>query len=421
MPARAKTRTAGRATSALLSLWLCAAATSAPAQTDAPQASQAINGQVQLGDVIANQSLHVESADDQAAGEAVALGNTASAVGQNADLAFTSTQRVGEVLVNANSAVQVDKSAGDLLNNIASATGNTSTAGTCCGATTGSTSQTVDPGAVIYANGFSNAGALSAQASADSTAIGNTHGWESANGSVDASSSQAQGGKVSADNGVSLPVGTSGEGGYSATAVSNDVSATATNASSVALRTNQTVTGAGTHADVQATQDGGDTVLTQATATGNNVTVVADGGSAALTDAQANDAEVTAQSDLRLNGWNSASASAYGVGNSALMDNTGYGTSVANTQSNTGAVTVAASLTGGSGGEGQVAATAVGNAVSAYACATCNGGVEAKSTQVNSGAIHATSTFTAGAVGSAGSAASAIGNTAAFQVRSPGS
>lgn len=414
MPARAKTRTAGRA--AGLSLWLCAAATS-PALA---QASGALNGQVQLGDVIANQALHVESADTVAAGQAVALGNSATALGQDADLAFTSTQRVGEVLVNANSSVVVDRSAGPLLNNIASATGNSSTAGTCCGATTGAVTQTVDPGAVIYANAFSNAGEESKQASADATAIGNTHGWESANGSISASGTQTQSGRVSADNGVSLPGGTSGLGGYSATAVSNDASAAATGASSVDLRTAQTVDGEGTHADLQVTQDHGDTVVAQATTTGNNVTVQSDGGSASLTDVQVNGGETTAQSDLRLNGWNSASSGAYGVGNSALLDNTGYGTSISNDQTNTGAVTVGASLTGGSGAEGQVSATAVGNAVSAYACATCNGGVEATSRQVNSGAVHATSTFTAGAVGSAASAASAIGNTATFQVRSSG-
>ncbi len=379
--------------------------------------SSVLNGQVTLGDVMSTQSLHVESADEGANGQAVAIGNTATAIGQDGPLAFTSTQRYGAGALAANSSVVTDGGAGPLLNNVASATGNTATAGTCCGATTGTTSQTVDPGATVYAQTFSQTGALSAQASADATAIGNTQGWEAANGSVAVTSVQAQGGRVQADNGVSLKGGTSGLGGYSATAVSNDVTVAAT-ASPVSLTARQTVTGDLTRAAVDASQLGGDTVAAQATATGNNLSVATDGGAAAVNDVQANAGAVQAQSDLAVDSWNTASSVAYGVGNSAILTNQGPATSMTNDQTNTGAVTVGASFDGRTGGDATLAATAVGNAVSAYACATCNGGVEATNRQTSSGPVRATATLTGGAIGSVTSAASAIGNTATFQVQS---
>ena len=415
------TRTAG--TPAALALWLCAAATSALAPGAAfAQAAQSpvLNGQVTLGDVMATNTLHVENADAGATAQATAVGNVASAIGQDGDLSFTSSQRYGQGYMGANSSAVVDGSAGPLLTNQASATGNTATAGTCCGLTSGATTQAVDADATVYAQTFSQTGALSGQVSADASAIGNTQGWESANGAISAASTQTQAGHVQADNGASIQGGTQGEGGYSATAVSNDVSATATNASAVDLRTDQTMSGDETRAELNVSQLGGDQVITQATATGNNVSVIADGGAAALTDVQTNAGAVTAQSDLALDSWNSASSNAYGVGNSAILSNAGPSTAIDNTQTNTGAVTVGASFDGRTGGEAQVAATAVGNAVSAYACATCQGGVGATNSQTSNGPIHATASFTAGAVGAAYGGASAIGNTATFQVRSPG-
>ena len=83
-------------------------------------------------------------------------------------------------------------------------------------------------------------------------------------------------------------------------------------------------------------------------------------------------------------------------------------------------VTVTANLTGGAGGDAFVSATGVGNAVSGYACATCNGVVRSTSSQTNSGGVSVSSSVTAGAVTSAAGTASAVGNTATFVVQKTG-
>ena len=367
--------------------------------------------------MVANQTLHVESADEGLAGSAVVLGNTAGAIGQDAGLSFTSTQRNGNAgYIGANSTVIADGSAGAGLSNQASATGDTATAGTCCGATVGTTTQAVDAGVIVSANAYSQTGALTGQVTTDSTAVGSTQGWEAANGSISVASTQTQAGRVAADTGASIRGGAD-RGAYTATAISNDVTVQAT-ASPVDLTASQTTDATGaTHAAVGVSQLGGDAVISQATATGNNLTVAADGGAAGVYTYQENGAPVEARSDLTVDGWNAAASNAYGVGDSAVLVNAGVSTGIVADQSNTAPVTVAASFTGGSGGVANVSATAVGNAVAAYACSAC-GGVEGRTTQVSSGPVRATATLTGGAIGSASSAASAVGNTATFQARS---
>ncbi len=401
-------------------LWLCAAATSLLALPAAAQdgGSQVVNGQLALGDVIANQSLHVQSADDGVAVNAVALGNAATAFGGDQDLSFTSTQRVGGVYVGANPTVIVDGSGGAQVQTTAAATGNAATAVACCGQTSGMTTQTVDGGAIISANGYTQTGGLTGAIATESTAIGNTQGWQAADGAINVQSTQAQGGQVAADTGVAADGGTADEGVHTATATSNevDIQATSTPVETTIL---QSMTGDVTHAAVGAYQLGGDQVEAQATSTGNTVTIATD-GAVDMYASQDNRGAVEALSDLKLNAWNSASVDADGVGNAILVSNAGPSISLASDQYQRGPVTASATFTGFDGGDGQANATAVGNAVAVYTCASCNGGVQATTTQQTDGAVHATSTVNAGAVNSAFAGASATGNTATFQVRGSG-
>ena len=69
-----------------------------------------LNGQVTLGDVMATNTLHVENADAGATAQATAVGNVASAIGQDGDLSFTSSQRYGQGYMGANSSAVVDGS-----------------------------------------------------------------------------------------------------------------------------------------------------------------------------------------------------------------------------------------------------------------------------------------------------------------------
>ena len=68
-----------------------------------------------------------------------------------------------------------------------------------------------------------------------------------------------------------------------------------------------------------------------------------------------------------------------------------------------------------------MSATGVGNAVSAYACASCNGAISAKNHQVNSASVHAGASLSASNVATATGVASAVGNTATYQVVGGGS
>ncbi len=75
----------------------------------------------------------------------------------------------------------------------------------------------------------------------------------------------------------------------------------------------------------------------------------------------------------------------------------------------------------GDGGNAYVSATGVGNAVSAYACASCNGTINAHNRQVNSASVHAGAALSAQNVSTASGVASAVGNTASYDVVSSGS
>ncbi|MBE7217767.1 MAG: holdfast anchor protein HfaD [Caulobacteraceae bacterium] len=391
-------------------LWLCAAATSLLALPAAAQTGgvQAANVQSQFGDVIANQALHVEEASDGVAGEATAVGNQAAASG-GGDLALTSTQRLGPVYVGANPVTTVDGSAGALATTTASAAGNAGAVSVDGGYVSGTTGQTVDPGAIVSANGFTHLGALSGTLAADAAAVGDTQSWQIADGTLSATSVQAQGGRVAADSGASSLGGLTDEASHTASAVSNQVSVEA-EGSSIALTANQAMTGETTHAAVFGYALGADDGQAQAASTGNAVSVSGD-DSADIYAAQDNRGAVEAQSDLKLNSWNTAASDAYGVGNSVLVSNAGP-VSIGVDQFQGGPVSAAASFTGYGGGDASTTATATGNEVSVATA----GGVGGFANQETRGAVSATATLSPGAADSASATVRATGNSAVFQV-----
>ena len=371
---------------------------------------------MQLGDVFAGQTINVVSAD-QTVASGTAVGNVVNATGQNADLSFTSTQQAsGRVQGLAQTSAKADS--GGYAGVTASATGNAGTAATCCGALTGSSSQTAGD-REITAGAYLTLGAPTWQVSADSAAVGNTQGWLSTNGAVRASSTQRLTASVTAETGATVDEVTA-TAGASATAVGNDVTVQGTN-SAVEIVTDQENRGAAVRAILTVQQQGGDTIAGQATATGNNVTVETTPGSTDSASVQFNAATVTADAAYGLGSWNSATVSSYGVGNSVLVSNTGAQTQAGIEQENVGAVTARSALTaGGGGGDTYVSATAVGNANQSAVCSTCEGGVGLQNKQTNSGAITASASYKGPQTGSVVGAASAVGNTASFTVRAPG-
>ena len=165
------------------------------------------------------------------------------------------------------------------------------------------------------------------------------------------------------------------------------------------------------------------TTIGASTASGNSATVVNDWGPATLgRDGselyQGNLSDISAQTVVTLDSWSGiASASAYGVGNSALISNVGFETGLYGIQSNYGDVTSGAQLVGNSysGGTGLVTSTAIGNAASAYVCSTCGTApVSGNIQQFNAGSVTAYGrAFTPTAGGIIGSAV-AVGNTSTY-------
>ena len=373
-----------------------------------------LNNQVQLGDVVAGQTLNVQSADTGATAVTTAVGNAVSASGTNADLAFQSTQAVNGS-VSATTSVLVNGGGSSYLVGSTSATGNTATAATCCGTVSGTSTQTLD-GPGVGATSDIYHGGYAATTSADATALGNTQGWNVSNGVVNATSNQSSTGGVTAIN--TATVQATDEASYTATAVANDVEANTTN-SPVTLSVNQSQAGA-TQAIMATDQAyGGDAVAT-ASAVANNFNVYADSYGNFVDATQANSGAVNVSNNQTVGSWTGTTATtSYGVGDSTVVANAGSYTQLASDQNNSGGITVNASQFGGSvgaGGDALVSATGVGNAVSGYACASCNGTISAHNKQVNSGSVHAGAALTASDVNTASGVASAVGNTASYSV-----
>jgi hypothetical protein len=406
--------------SAAACLWLCAAATSPALAQDASSSGAAANGylneQVQMGDVVAGQKLDVQEADGGATTVTTAVGSTVSASGQNADLAFQSKQKLSGA-VSATSNPAVNGYAGPYMISSTSATGNSATAATCCGTVSGTSVQKITSNGV---GATTNAylGGYSSYVEADSTAVGDTQGWNVSNGVVSAKSRQSSTGGVTAA--TSASTGSADSASYTATAVANDVEAQTTN-SPVNLKARQVQDGV-TQALVDASvQNAGDSVAT-ASAVANNANVISDSWGDSVAVNQSNTGAVNSSAQQTLGAWyGTAANTSYGVGNSAVISNAGSYTGVSSNQSNGADITVSSALysqvNGGAGGEAVSNATGVGNAVSAYACASCNGTVSARNKQVNSGSVRVTNTVgTQGLSGSVSGVSSAIGNTASYSV-----
>jgi hypothetical protein len=157
---------------------------------------------------------------------------------------------------------------------------------------------------------------------------------------------------------------------------------------------------------------------TAATASGNNLNASNDGTLLDVASHQYNTAYVRAQAEESSYQFGGAQATAYGVGNSAMASNAnGPGLVLDNVQVNDGGgVEVIASFEGTSGYDAGAGATAIGNAVSGYACNQCGGAMTAANSQANNVDVSARSTVTVNAGRSVVGVATATGNNATFSV-----
>jgi hypothetical protein len=367
-----------------------------------------------MGDVLSNQTLDVQDSDEGVGADVTAVGNIVSATGQNAYLNFQNDQSVAaHVEATVDGTVKGD--AGPYFATTASATGNSATAGTCCALTEGSSLQNIESGAVVAGDAISNV-ASTASASVDASAVGNTTGWEQFNGEVQSWTDQTNSGQTTATNTGTITA-SSGNIGLSTTAVANNVTVDSDGAT-LDVGVQQLTDGPSTDSVVNLTIGSGTDLQATATGVGNNVDAQARGADASMNTAQTNNAPVNTYSNIEITNWTGdASVTAYGVGNSVVLANNGPRAGLFSELSSNGEINSAAAFTGGAGGAVFANATAIGNAVSGYACAACGGVIDANNSQIGQARVRANSAVViTGRARQVGGQANAIGNSATYQV-----
>lgn len=378
------------------------------------------NIQAQSGSVTSTDTLNVVAVSDSTTATATSSGNAISGAVEAGSLAVQSTQTLISA-VSASSIVNVTSNAGAQTSMSTAATGNTGDTGSYGGgALTGTVNQSISAtGSTVGASQFNASGAQAGAVSASVQAIGNSHGVTVSDTSAAMTIGQANGGLTQASGDAILGYAP-GAATFSAIAVANSVTATGTGNNSQALTLNQSATG-----QVISEQDAhlgnGQAITGAATSTGNNILVTNETGGLSVTAVQADTGYVQAQGQVSGYEFGSGQATAYGVGNSALVGNYGQTLNLDNTQANSGGgAVVNANYSGDNGYDAYSSATVMGNAVTGYACSDCNGTMTVKNSQTNSTDLSASSQVDiTTSARSATATATAVGNSATFYVSKP--
>lgn len=377
--------------------------------------STVLNGQIQLGDVFATQTLDVINVTGTSTMITPATGNSFSgSVVGGSDAVVTSTQTLG-ANVSATGTMNVTGSSGTTAISTA-ATGNSGEANIFDGGTlTGATIQTVGAFNILALGDYHADLAEADQVVSSSQAIGNSQGHGVEGSTAVVSVNQSSAALTQADGGGNLQY-TAGSVVFSALGTSNNVTATGIYGSALTVTATQSMTGQRTQASVFAGAGNAQDITAQATTTGNNISASNEGNYLEVNATQTNTAYLKAEANLSSWEFGSSSAIAYGVGNSVMAGNIGQSVIVRNNQVNSGGgIEVIAGLSGDTGYDAYSTATAVGNAVTGFACAACDGRMTVTNSQNNSAEVGA---FGGVAVGTSARSvqgvAAATGNTATF-------
>lgn len=382
--------------------------------TGAAQAQDVLNEQIQLGDVFSNMNVVLPGdRDSDVSGSAMAYGNTASGY------AVTPSSASSNQIMNGNTGATMDLSTGSVAGTAAASSTAYANSGTWevhGGDGTGQPlNQSVAGGTSVTAETnmqLSHADIISAS----SVATSNVTAVTVTNGDLTTEVNQTGAASVSAVTDVTACCSNE-QTIASATAVSNSYSSWSetSNARAIIYQSSQ---GPDVRAVTNVIQGGGNDIIAASTASGNSIAIENEWGYTELNGGQENTAAIIAETQVVLDDWAGvSSASAYGVGNSALVTNIGSDAKAYYTQNNTGDVYASSSFEGesSSGGAGITNATAIGNAYTGYVCSTCASASAGGSIgQYNSANVSSYShTFNTGSGGYNGAAA-AIGNSATF-------
>lgn len=396
---------------------LCAAATS---QAQTPP-SGVLNNQVQLGDVFSTQTLDVVEVSEGVGAETNATGNNLVGSVEGADLSITSNQTmVGST--QALTTVNVTTDLGDVSQINTTALGNAVEAGITQGTMTGVYTQIATFAPEVTAVGMLEAATASGgDVGMATTAAANSISLGLTNGSAGVLVNQTSAASVLADGGAVVQY-VSGTADISGMASGNTMSLIGTDTSAARVEVFQSNTSALIQASQFTAYGNAQTVATSTSAAGNVAATVNEGPLLDLTSTQYNEAYVRSQAEASSYQFGEAAATAFGVGNSVLAGNSGEAVVLENIQLNTGGgVEAIASFTGAEGYDGYARATAVGNDVTGYSCASCTGSMTIGSSQTNNADVGATATTSMGTGRVANSTSTAVGNNAGFYVTRPGS
>jgi len=379
--------------------------------------STVLNNQINLGDVFAEQTLNVETVTDGFSASTIAPANSALISVQNTDASMTSNQEnSGAVL--AHGVVNVGTNGGANSNFTTTAVGNAGTAAADNGTLTGRATQ-LNTGPVTARSQLEAHTAELNDMSMSTLAQGNSQGLTLINGAMGMRVSQGNTANVLADGGA-IAGAITGTASVAGTATGNNITLSGTEQSAARVITEQSNAGI-TQASKFTAYGSSYLTSTAASASGNNLSATNEGPLLDVASSQYNTAYVRAQAEATSYQFSAAQVGAHGVGNSALVGNYGPEVVLDNSQTNEGGgVEVIASFEGNDGYDAVVSSTAMGNAVTGYACSQCSGQMTIKNNQVNSAEVGARTTTTVGSARSVSGVTTATGNNASFYVSSPG-
>lgn len=396
---------------------MCVAAAT---ETLAQDRSIVLNQQLQLGDIIQGVTLNVEDATDEVGVSAAAQGTTAAVTVQN-DALDLSSQQTMRGNTRATTTLTLTGDTEGPVNAETKARGNYLAAGAYDADLSIDASQTVAPSELTAASTITGSSArLIGGASVGVTAIANTTSIGASGSTVEGTVVQNSAAGVRTSNFAGTQyIPETAE--FISQSIGNAVSVNSVAASSQDLTIRQRQAGDQVTASTSANSGNAWDLAGRARATGNQTLVYNQGGSVGVTMDQSNLSQIQTASRVTSYDFGAATSNAYGTGNEVSIGNNDRYLLIDNAQVNSGGVEVTSTFEGTNGYDVYVAAQAVGNAVTGYACSECDGYMDVTNNQTNSGTVAATASTTIRGTGrSVATSAVATGNSATFYVSRPG-
>ncbi|MCI4643737.1 MAG: holdfast anchor protein HfaD [Hyphomonadaceae bacterium] len=397
---------------------LIALALAMPALAQEAEDQPIIIDQLETGDIWSSMNVVVPDTADYAASTATSTGNSASVLLKSGDVDLIVNQEM-----TGNSSAEARLEGGVVMGQasaVATAYGNAVNTTTEDGSSASQTEQVMSGDTVANAE-IELLGGNTVIASA--TAIANAVASHAEYGEHIAEHVQHSEGSASATTDADMCCDGSGAS-FATVAGGNAVSSTGYTSTAIQSGTQTTAAGATLRGLTDVYIYEATDVVAATTVAGNSYVLENQFGYASLGEdgdalSQTNESEVDAQTYLTVGAWNGlAGATAYGVGNSALVSNLGSDTALYADQTNSATVGAQASFDGASttGGVATLSATAMGNAATASLCITCGDATVSGTTrQVNSGNVYAIGTMSVPTSGGIIGSATAIGNSATYQ------